>query len=65
MYRLAKIAKSEGVVLSELSRVRYMDYAIAKGCDIGDNALRAARFYRDCEDIDELMEKKKEIRNEP
>lgn len=59
-YELAKIAKSQNVDLSLLSREDYADFAIQNKLMIEDTQLRMSPWQRMCESVDEVREGDKE-----
>lgn len=61
-YELAKIAKSQNIDLSLLSREDYVDFAIQNNLMIDDNQLRMSPWQRMCESPEEINQKLKEMR---
>ena len=59
-YELAKIAKSQNIDLSLLSREEYADFAIQNKLRIYDEQLRMSLWQRMCESVDEVREGDKE-----
>lgn len=59
-YELAKIAKSQNIDLSLLSREEYADFAIQNKLMIDDNQLRMSLWQRMCESVDEVRKGDKE-----
>lgn len=59
-YELAKIAKSQNVDLSLLSREDYADFAIQNKLMIEDTQLRMSPWQRMCESVDEVRKGDKE-----
>ncbi|MBY0328573.1 hypothetical protein K2Q02_00545 [Patescibacteria group bacterium] len=59
-YELAKVAKSEGIDLSTLSREQYVDYAIDHYLAIDDDQLRMPPWQRMSESVDEAIKANRE-----
>jgi len=59
---LAKIAESEGIDLSTLTREQYAQYAIDKGLAINDDHLRMAAALRNAKSIEEYAAMRKSMR---
>jgi len=59
-YELAKIAKSQNIDLSLLSREDYADFAIQNKLMIDDTQLRMSPWQRMCESVDEVRKGDKE-----
>ncbi|MEY3470793.1 MAG: hypothetical protein RLZZ223_143 [Candidatus Parcubacteria bacterium] len=55
-YELARIAKSQSIDLSTLSREEYVDFAIQNKLMIDDTQLRMAPWQRMCESAEEVIE---------
>ena len=62
-YELAKIAKSQNIDLSILSREEYADFAIQNRLMIDDNQLRMSSWQRMCESPEEINQKLQEMRS--
>lgn len=54
-YELAKIAKTEGVDLSKMSREEYVEYAIKNNLAIDDSQLRATPEQRTATTVEEVL----------
>ncbi|HEY4518594.1 MAG TPA: hypothetical protein VJG48_03160 [Candidatus Paceibacterota bacterium] len=61
-YELAKIAASQNIDLSALSREEYVDFAIQNSQAIDDDQLRMAPWHRMATSIEEIVAKRKENR---
>lgn len=61
-YELAKVAKQQGLDLSNLSREEYVDYAIQNSLAIDDSQLRMPPWQRMCESAQEIVTTNKEKR---
>jgi hypothetical protein len=61
-YELAKIAKSQGIDLSKISREEYVDFAIKNSLAIDDDQLRVAPWQRTATSVQEIVLKNREMK---
>jgi hypothetical protein len=63
-YELAKIAKTQGIDLSSISREEYVQFAIDNSLAIDDDQLRMAPWQRMATSIEQLLAERKRIKSE-
>ncbi|MDD4289848.1 MAG: hypothetical protein PHH83_01055, partial [Patescibacteria group bacterium] len=63
-YELAKIAKSQGIDLSSMSREEYAQFAIDNSLAIDDSQLRMASWQRMFTSIEELLSERRKRKSE-